>query len=132
MLRCNMIPTGGAPVGLSVVQLDVHTQVGCLAPVATNERPANSDLTNELRDTMSTTTVTFGPHSATGQTAAPAAAPRKGLYQRFIDARLRQGRAHASAVLSRMSDTQLAELGLSSDQIREVRSTGAVPMSFWG
>lgn len=84
---------------------------------------------------MSTTTATFGHHTATTSTtskaATPAPAPTKSLYQRFIDARLRQGRAHAGAVLSRMSDDQLAELGFSAEQIREVRASGSVPMSFW-
>lgn len=83
---------------------------------------------------MSTTTATFGHHTAAPATAkaAASATPRKNFYQRFIDARLRQGKAHASAVLARMSDTQLTELGFSAEQIREVRATGSVPMSFWG
>ena len=82
---------------------------------------------------MSTTTATFGHHTATtSKAAAPAASPRKSFYQRFVDARLRQGKAHANAMLGRMSDTQLAELGFSAEQIREVRASGAVPMSFWG
>lgn len=82
---------------------------------------------------MSTTTATFGHHTATtNKAAAPAEKPRKSFYQRFIDARLRQGKAHASAVLARMSDAQLTELGLSAEQIREVRADGSVPMSFWG
>jgi len=81
---------------------------------------------------MSTTTATFGHDTATTTDKGTAAAPRKSFYQRFIDARLRQGKAHASAVLARMSDTQLAELGFSAKQIREVRASGSVPMSFWG
>ncbi|MEZ5816260.1 MAG: DUF1127 domain-containing protein [Hyphomicrobiaceae bacterium] len=74
---------------------------------------------------MSTTTATFGHHSAA------AAAPRKSFFQRMIDARLRQGAAHARAALARMSDTQLADLGLTPEQVRDVRKTGSVPTSFW-
>ncbi|MGE0767781.1 MAG: hypothetical protein AB7L90_15060 [Hyphomicrobiaceae bacterium] len=81
---------------------------------------------------MSTTTATFGQHAATtAKTAAPAK-PRLGLYQRFINARLRQGKAQAAGVLARMSDTQLERLGFTVEQIQEVRRTGSVPMNFWG
>ena len=76
---------------------------------------------------MSTTTATFGHHAAT----ATEAAPRKGFFERFIEARTRQGQARVGATFARMSDTQLADLGFTPDQVRHVRKTGTVPASYW-
>jgi uncharacterized protein YjiS (DUF1127 family) len=77
---------------------------------------------------MSTTTATFGHHSAT---ASADAAPRKSFFQRLIEARTRQGVARVSATFARMSDAQLADLGFTPDQVRHVRATGTVPVSYW-
>lgn len=76
---------------------------------------------------MSTTTATFGHQPATIESA-----PRKGLIQRFIEMRTRQGKARVSATFARMSDAQLADLGFSPDQVRQVRKTGTVPDAYWG
>jgi len=80
---------------------------------------------------MSTTTATFGHHSTETNAASKAPAVRKSFYDRFIEARLREGRAHAAGVLARMSDAQLMELGFKPEQVREIRTTKAVPVSFW-
>ncbi len=75
---------------------------------------------------MSTTTATFGHHTATVDSA-----PRKGFFERFIEARMRQGKTRVGATFVRMSDTQLADLGFNPDQVRHVRKTGTVPDSYW-
>jgi hypothetical protein len=79
----------------------------------------------------STTAETFETYTGTEKTNSPAVSPRKSFYERFIEARLRQGKAHARATLVRMSDGQLTELGFSADQIRELRATGSIPVTFW-
>lgn len=75
---------------------------------------------------MSTTSATFGHHSATADTA-----PRKSFFERIIEARMRQGQARVGATFERMSDAQLADLGFNPDQVRHVRKTGLVPDSYW-
>jgi uncharacterized protein YjiS (DUF1127 family) len=75
---------------------------------------------------MSTTTATFD-HQATID-----AAPRKGFLQRFIEMRTRQGKARVGATFARMSDTQLADLGFSPDQVRQVRRNSTIPDGYWG
>ncbi|MGD9806050.1 MAG: hypothetical protein AB7E81_02120 [Hyphomicrobiaceae bacterium] len=81
---------------------------------------------------MSTTTATFETYTgAEKKTGSPAASTRKSFYERFIEARMRQGKAHARVALVRMSDGQLAELGFSADQIREMRATSSIPVTFW-
>lgn len=73
---------------------------------------------------MSTTTATFG-HSAV------TTAPRKSFIERLIEARMRQGRARVQSTFARMSDTQLADIGFTPDQVRHVRATGTMPADYW-
>lgn len=99
-------------------------------PGAENEPRPNANLTRELRGTiMSTTTATFGHDTATATTAE--AAPRKSFYQRLIEARTAQGNARVRSVFARMSDAQLADIGLNGEQVRHVRATGTLPASYW-
>lgn len=98
-------------------------------PGAENVPRHNANLTYELRGTiMSTTTATFGHDAAT---ATAAKAPRKSFYQRLIEARTAQGKARVRSIFERMSDAQLADIGLSGDQVRHVRATGTLPASYW-
>lgn len=100
-----------------------------LMPGAENEPRLNANLTQELRGTiMSTTTVTFGQETTAATTEA---APRKSFYQRLIDSRTAQGQARVRAIFERMSDAQLADIGLTGEQARQVRATGRLPASYW-
>lgn len=76
---------------------------------------------------MSTTTATFGLDTATQADAKP----RKTFFERMIEARTRQGEARVRATLARMSDAHLADIGFTPDQVRQVRDSGKVPLSFW-
>ena len=78
---------------------------------------------------MSTTTASF---TDLDHAAATEKAPRKGFFQRLIEARQRQGAAHVRAAFERMSDRNLADIGFSTDQIRHIRAKGSVPVEFWG
>jgi hypothetical protein len=78
---------------------------------------------------MSTTTATFGNGLTTNEESAHGSAEHHSFYQRFIEARTRQARAQVSSALARKSDTELFELGLSRDRIREIRAVKHVPMS---
>ncbi len=73
------------------------------------------------------TTAAFGHGSA----AATSTTPSKGFFERFIEARTRQGVARVQATFERMSDGQLADMGFSPDQIRHIRAKGTVPASYW-
>lgn len=75
---------------------------------------------------MSTTTATFDTHAT-----ATDGAPRTGLMHRLIKARERQGEAQVRAVLGRMSDSQLADIGFAPDQVRHIRERGEIPASYW-
>jgi len=79
-------------------------------------------LTKELRKIMSTTTATFGNGLTTNEESAHGSAEHHNFYERFIEARTRQARAHVAGALSRISDTELLALGLSRDRIREIRA----------
>ncbi len=76
---------------------------------------------------MSTTTATFA-HGATTTTSTEAS---KGFFARLLEARERQGAARVRAVFERMSDAQLADIGLDAGQIRHVRANGSLPTSYW-
>lgn len=79
---------------------------------------------------MSTTTATVGYGVAPATTAAPSA-PRKSFYQRLLDARMKQAQARLRTVFAHMSDAQLADLGFTADQIRDVRARGAALSGYW-
>lgn len=76
---------------------------------------------------MSTTTATF-THGVTTHTTSE---PRKGFFARFMEARELQGKARVRAIFERMSDAQLADIGLDAGQIRHVRANGSLPTSYW-
>lgn len=76
---------------------------------------------------MSTTTIDFANAGSTTRTSAR----KPGLFARLIEARTRQGEARVRSVFARMPDSQLADIGLTADQIRHVRATGKIPAEYW-
>lgn len=76
---------------------------------------------------MSTTTIDFA-HSAT---ARETSAVKPSFFDRLIAARTRQGESRVRSVFGRMSDGQLADIGFTADQIRQVRATGKIPAEYW-
>ena len=77
---------------------------------------------------MSITTAFFGPAV---ESPAAEAAPRKSFLSRLMEARLVQSRSHVKSVFSRMSDEQMADIGFTPEQARQVRSTGIIPPGYW-
>ncbi|MDX2156239.1 MAG: DUF1127 domain-containing protein [Hyphomicrobiaceae bacterium] len=73
------------------------------------------------------TTAAFGH----GNAAATSTKSTKSFFERFIEARTRQGISRVRATFERMSDGQLKDMGFSPDQIRHIRAKGTVPASFW-
>lgn len=76
---------------------------------------------------MSTTTAILGHDT----TAVDTAAPRKSFYERLINARMQQAQSRIRGIFTRMSDAQLADIGLTADQIKAVRAKGTIPASYW-
>ena len=56
---------------------------------------------------------------------------KPGLFDRLIASRMKQGEARVSGYLLRQSDTTLADLGFTADQIAAIRAKGQIPTSFW-
>lgn len=79
--------------------------------------------------TMSTLSAHFGP--APAELASGATSPSKGLWQRFLEARERWAMHRVEGMLGRMSDNQLADIGLNHEQIRHVRVQGTIPADYW-
>jgi len=74
---------------------------------------------------MSTTTIDLDElHTAD-------AAPGKGVFDRLIDNRLRQGRATVRPYLARLPASSLADLGFKPEHIAAIRATGDIPADFW-
>ncbi|MFV0295536.1 MAG: hypothetical protein ACK5JT_05395 [Hyphomicrobiaceae bacterium] len=78
---------------------------------------------------MSTTT-TFD-YAIAKTLVRPDRAPRKSFWQKFMEARERQGAARVRATFRSMSNEQLADIGLREDQVRYVRERGIMPLDFW-
>jgi uncharacterized protein YjiS (DUF1127 family) len=72
---------------------------------------------------------------ALGGVPAADSTERPGLLKRLSDAyakaRLRSAERALAAHFAGMSDTRLADIGLSPVDIREVRRYGRIPASFW-
>ena len=77
---------------------------------------------------MSTTTATFGHELSAGIEKAPRKA---GWFDWFVKARELQGRARVRDTFRMMSDMQLRDIGLTSDQVKHVREHHTFPAEFW-
>ena len=82
---------------------------------------------------MSTTTATFGHIASTDEAndTVAKAAPRKGFFERLIEARMRQAQARLRSVFAHISDAQLADIGFNADQIRAARAKSAASPGYW-
>lgn len=52
---------------------------------------------------------------------------KSGFFSRLIEARIRRGEAYVSHYLSRQSDSSLAGLGFTLEQVKSFRMTGRMP-----
>lgn len=76
---------------------------------------------------MSTTT-TFTSIDTLARTDAK---PRKGFFDRMMEARAKRGEAAVRYQMSRMSDETLKSLGFTAEQVASIRLNGKVPPNFW-
>jgi hypothetical protein len=128
MLHCRIPSTGSPHKPISTVQpsgieVDHRDGAGSSKTIAGKQKPH----TRVEGITIMSTTAAFSHGSA----AATASTPSKSFFERFIEARTRQGVARVQATFERMSDGQLADMGFSPDQIRHIRTKGTVPASYW-
>lgn len=82
----------------------------------------------EMSKIMSTETIRFGFAPAVATTTdKPGSGFLKRVFDRLIAARTRQAEAHVGAMLARMDDRRLADMGLTREDIATIRATGRMP-----
>ena len=79
---------------------------------------------------IKSSTMMFGP-AAIGDEAAP----RKGIFarafDRFVEARMKQGELQVKSYLTKLSDARLQDIGFNPDEIKALRTDGRIPASYW-
>jgi uncharacterized protein YjiS (DUF1127 family) len=76
------------------------------------------------------TALRFAP-STTESDAAQRPGLFRRIFDRFVEARIRHGEAHARAYLSGLTDERLADLGFSPDRIKAIRAKDGAFNSYW-
>lgn len=76
-------------------------------------------------------TMMFGS-AAIGDEAAPSKGFFARAFDRFIEARMKQGEAQVKVYLGKLSDDRLKDIGFNADEIRALRAQGRIPASYWG
>lgn len=84
---------------------------------------------------MATTTSPM-EYAGTAATTTTTAAPTRGffrrMFDRFINARMKNAEVHVQSYLAQLSDTRLKDLGFSADETKALREKGRIPASYWG
>ncbi len=83
---------------------------------------------------MSTTSTTYFHSSVAadaGRSTSNGKTGTQGFFSRVIEARTRRGEASVAAYFARQSDSTLAGLGFTLDEIASIRANGRIPASFW-
>lgn len=52
-------------------------------------------------------------------------------FERYMQARMRQGEAQVKRYLAHLSDPRLSDLGFTAEEIKVLRTEGRIPASYW-